>query len=101
MPFTQLKLLSGAPGAAAPPDAPAPKPVARPRYVTRKSVLTKAEIAFHKVLLEAVPEAPVFPKVRVADVMDAAERFSGDFLRISQKHFDWVLCHPVSFEPLR
>jgi very-short-patch-repair endonuclease len=32
--------------------------------------------------------------------MDAAERYNGDFGRISQKHFDWVLCHPVSFEPL-
>ena len=75
-------------------------PTSQPRYVTRKSLLSRAEIAFHKVLLEAVPEAPIFPKVRVADVMDAAERYSGDFLRISQKHFDWVLCNPVSFEPL-
>lgn len=82
-----------------PPPLPSSIP-ARPRYATRKSLLSQAEIAFHKVLLEAVPEAPIFPKVRVADVMDAAERFSGDFLRISQKHFDWVLCHPVSFEPL-
>ena len=86
---------------ATPPALPPPPllPV-KPRYVVRKSVLTKAEITFHKVLLEAIPEAPIFPKVRVADVMDAAERYSGDFLRISQKHFDWVLCHPVSFEPL-
>ncbi len=80
-----------------PPPLPAPK---KPRYVTRKSLLSKAEIAFHQVLLEAVPEAPIFPKVRVADVMEAAERYSGDFLRISQKHFDWVLCNPASFEPL-
>ena len=80
-----------------PPSLAAPK---KPRYVTRKSLLSKAEIAFHQVLLEAVPEAPIFPKVRVADVMEAAERYSGDFLRISQKHFDWVLCNPVSFEPL-
>lgn len=84
------------------PDAPSPPAISasQPRYVTRKSLLSKAEVAFHKVLLEAVPEAPIFPKVRVADVMDAAERWSGDFLRISQKHFDWVLCHPISFEPL-
>ena len=84
------------------PASPVPASVAtsKPRYVTRKSLLSKAEVAFHKVLLEAVPEAPIFPKVRVADVMDAAERWSGDFLRISQKHFDWVLCHPISFEPL-
>lgn len=98
-----LQKLSGAPSTTEPrsqtPQSPTPSPT-RARYVTRKSLLSKAEVAFHKVLLEAVPEAPIFPKVRVADVMDAAERYSGDFLRISQKHFDWVLCHPVSFEPL-
>jgi hypothetical protein len=93
-----LRKLSGAPHVAAPASVPAPP--ARARYVTRKSLLSKAEVAFHKVLLDAVPEAPIFPKVRVADVMDAAERYNGDFGRISQKHFDWVLCHPVSFEPL-
>ena len=92
------KLSGGAPGGI-PSRFPQPVPT-RARYATRKSLLSQAEIAFHKVLHEAVPEAPIFPKVRVADVMDAAERFSGDFLRISQKHFDWVLCHPVSFEPL-
>ena len=86
--------------ASAPPAATNVHAVTRARYVTRKSLLSKAEAAFHKVLLDAVPEAPIFPKVRVADVMDAAERYSGDFLRISQKHFDWVLCHPISFEPL-
>lgn len=91
--------MSGVPATIEPP-VQTTSPAARPRYVSRKSILTKAEIAFYKVLLEAVPEAPLFPKVRVADVMDAAERYSGDFLRISQKHFDWVLCHPVSFEPL-
>ena len=94
---TSLQKPSDAPVAT--PQAPPPTP-SQPRYVTRKSLLSKAEVAFHKVLLEAVPEAPIFPKVRVADVMDAAERWSGDFLRISQKHFDWVLCHPISFEPL-
>ena len=93
-----LEKLSGAPTMVA--SASVSPPSVRARYVTRKSLLSKAEVAFHKVLLEAVPEAPIFPKVRVADVMDAAERYSGDFLRISQKHFDWVLCHPVSFEPL-
>lgn len=93
-----LQKLGGAPSVTAP--SPVSSPPARARYVTRKSLLSQAEIAFHKVLLEAVPEAPIFPKVRVADVMDAAERWNGDFNQISQKHFDWVLCHPVSFEPL-
>ncbi len=94
-----IRKMSGVPSTIEP-SVETKSPAAPPRYVSRKSILTKAEIAFHKVLLEEVPEAPLFPKVRVADVMDAAERYSGDFLRISQKHFDWVLCHPVSFEPL-
>lgn len=76
-----------------------PQPPKR-RYVSRKSVLTPGEIEFHRVLMRAAPEAVIFPKVRVADIMSAAERYSGDFLRISQKHFDWIVCHPVSFEPL-
>lgn len=93
-----LRNLSGGAASGTPVEPVSAPP--RRRYVTRKSLLSNAEIAFHKALNAAVPEAPIFPKVRVADVMDAAERYSGDFLRISQKHFDWVLCHPVSFEPL-
>jgi very-short-patch-repair endonuclease len=83
-------------------ETPPPLPeLTRPRRFTAKnSLLTPAEKDFHRVLMRAVPEAPIFPKVRVADVIDAAERYSGDFLRISQKHFDWVLCDPNSYEPL-
>ncbi len=62
--------------------------------------MTPAEAAFFRVLKAAVPEAPIFPKVRVADVIQARERYSGAFLKISQKHFDWVLCHPTTFEPI-
>lgn len=70
------------------------------RYRKRSSVMSPAEQIFFAALETAIPEAPIFPKVRVADVIEASERWSGDFLRISQKHFDWVLCHPTSFEPL-
>lgn len=62
--------------------------------------MSSSEQKFFAVLETAIPEAPIFPKMRVADVIEANERWSGDFLRISQKHFDWVLCHPESFEPL-
>lgn len=75
-------------------------PRAGKRYKKRSSVMSPAEKEFFAALELAVPEAPIFPKVRVADVIEANERWSGDFLRISQKHFDWVLCHPTSFEPL-
>ena len=76
-----------------------PSPLRR-RYSKSKSLLSPAELEFHKTLCAAVPEAAIFPKVRVADAVNATERFSGDFLRISQKHFDWLICHPDSFEPL-
>lgn len=75
-------------------------PAAGKRYKRREHLLSQAERQFHEVLKRAVPELLVFPKVRVADAIDAENRFSGDFLSISQKHFDWLLCHPVSFEPL-
>jgi hypothetical protein len=70
------------------------------RYLLKTSVLSRAELHFHQVLLRAVPGAPLLPKVRVADVIEARESYSGDFLRISQKHFDWVLCDPQFFRPI-
>lgn len=82
------------------PQPPLIPPPQEPRYRKRQSLLSHAEAQFFRVLRSAVPEAPIFPKVRVADVLEAKKAYSGDFLRISQKHFDWVLCHPVSFEPL-
>lgn len=84
-----------------PPAAPPRTTVVPPqRYEKNLRLLSHAEQEFHRALLLAVPEAPIFPKVRVADVISAKQRFSGDFLRISQKHFDWVLCDPRTFEPL-
>lgn len=70
------------------------------KYSTKPTLMTPAEAVFFKILRNTIPEAPIFPKVRVADVLEATNRWSGDFLRISQKHFDWVLCHPETFEPI-
>jgi len=70
------------------------------RFYVQKSILTEAEKKFHRTLVTAVPEALICPKMRVADVINASAKYGGDFNSISQKHFDWVLCHPVSFEPL-
>lgn len=70
------------------------------RFHKAASLLSPAERHFFYVLQKAVPEVSFFPKVRVADVIKTPNRFSGDFLRISQKHFDWILCHPSTFEPL-
>ena len=70
------------------------------RFSKSSSLFSPAECKFHKALCAAVPDLAIFAKVRVADVVHAKERYSGDFLRISQKHFDWLICHPESFEPL-
>ena len=70
------------------------------RFSKSKSLFSPAEREFHKALIAALPDVAIFAKVRVADVVHAKERFNGDFLRISQKHFDWLICHPESFEPL-
>jgi very-short-patch-repair endonuclease len=71
-----------------------------PRYTKASSLLTPAEQNFFAALRNAVPEAAIFPKVRVADVLTPRKKHIADFRRISQKHFDWVLCHPETYEPL-
>jgi hypothetical protein len=70
------------------------------QYSLRPALLSPAEIELDTILRRAVPELTVCPKVRVADVISAKRHANGDFLRISQKHFDWVLCEPKSFLPL-
>lgn len=70
-------------------------------YRVRKSIMTPAELKFHRTLMKAVPEAPIMPKMRMADVIDTLPgSHITAFRKISQKHFDWVICHPVSLEPL-
>lgn len=77
---------------------PATKPK---RYRVKKSILTAAELKFHNLLTRTVPEAPILPKMRMADVIDTEPgTHITDFRRISQKHFDWVICHPITLEPL-
>lgn len=67
-------------------------------YVARGYLLTKAESAFLRLLDDAAgPEIRVFAQVRVADVLKTKPGLSKSarasaFGRISQKHFDFVLC---------
>lgn len=83
------------------PAAAPPLPITKePRYICKESIMSRAEIEFYRVLIKAIPETPIFTKVRVADVIDSKKKFSGDFLKISQKHFDWIVCHPETFQPL-
>lgn len=71
-------------------------------YLPVDSLLSLAEYSFYKVLLDSVePSVTVFSKVRIADVVHvkpglSRPDFKSYFLRISQKHFDFVLCDSSS-----
>ncbi|MBI2513546.1 MAG: DUF2726 domain-containing protein [Opitutae bacterium] len=71
-----------------------------PKFRKLTALLSPAERQFFAALRAALPEAEIFPKVRVADVVEPCSRTNGEFSRISQKHFDWVICAPDTFEPL-
>lgn len=69
----------------------------------RRWLFSKAEKSFFLVLVQAVPpEYAVFPKIRVADVLDVrrgtAKRQS-HFNRISAKHFDFLVCDRDAIAP--
>ena len=71
-----------------------------PRFFPVQSLLFAAEKNFLVSLRQALPRVEILTKVRMADVIQARKRYSGDFLSISQKHFDFVVCDPGSFCPL-
>jgi hypothetical protein len=77
-----------------------------PKYRKSASILTNAEKEFYVALANAVhPELVVFPKVRVADIVEVnAPRHSrgwqSAFNRIGQKHVDFVLCRATTLETL-
>jgi very-short-patch-repair endonuclease len=80
-----------------PPPLP---PQEAPRYKIAKSLITEGEKIFYETLKRAIPEAAIHSKVRVSDVLIHASKNLGDFRRISQYHFDWVVCDPATSEPL-
>lgn len=73
-------------------------------YQRRKTLFSAAERSFLGLLDQAVSEKyRVFGKVRVADILTPANGLSGTkrqaaFNRISQKHFDYVLCSKDKLE---
>ena len=69
-------------------------------YKKKSSLLSEAESRFFETLLMAADGYAVCPKVRVSDVIESSTGSLADFRKISQKHFDWVLCNPVTMEPL-
>lgn len=75
-------------------------------YEAIPSILTPAEQRFYTVLSQAVQgRALIMTKVRVADIVKVRRSmgrrsFWRHFSQISQKHIDFVLVHPRSFDTL-
>jgi len=72
-------------------------------YRKRDDFLSAAEASFYRVLNGVVGErALVFCKVRLADVLfvPRSENFQRHQNRIAQKHVDFLLCDPISFQPI-
>lgn len=67
----------------------------QPRYASRRSLLTRAELAFFRVLEDSLRETGWFLaiKPRLADLVqvDSNEEFWKAFRQISQKHVDFAI----------
>ena len=60
-------------------------------YYSRGSLLSRGELAFHRVLVRAVPSGLVLcPKVRLADIATCSDWWNYG-ARIAQKHVDFVI----------
>lgn len=76
------------------------------RYNSVDSILTQGELAFYDVLENQVGgRATIFSKVRIADILKADAALDKKqkhrlFRKISQKHFDFILCEKGSLRPL-
>ncbi|MEO8287911.1 MAG: DUF2726 domain-containing protein [Chloroflexota bacterium] len=72
-------------------------------YQRRDYLLSKAERSFYEVLYRAVgPDFHVFPKVRLADVVQVkrgTEKWQSHFNRINSKHVDFLLCSTDTLTP--
>ncbi|MEB3268291.1 MAG: DUF2726 domain-containing protein [Leptolyngbya sp.] len=100
----------GRPAASAPRPAPDHSPATAAaqdyRYTRQPYLMTRAELAFYRVLVQVVGQrGMVFAKVRVADVIvpretDDRKQWRGAFNKISAKHLDFILCHPKTLEIL-
>lgn len=88
-----------------PPPTAAPKPASTPvpsgQYRTAASLLTPTEQRFHNQLRAVVgTRATIQCKVRLADLLLSERHDLAAFRRVSQKHIDFVLCHPQTLRPL-
>lgn len=80
------------------------RPVPRLPYRHQESLLTAAEQRFYLVLAQSVAQRWVIcAKVRLADLVslpDETPQRRVHLNRITNKHIDFVLCHPTTLAPL-
>jgi len=72
-------------------------------YKTRDGFLTSAELSFYGVLTSTIgSRATICPKVGLRDLfwVAASQDYQAHWNRISQKHVDFLLCHPQTMQPL-
>ena len=70
-------------------------------YRATPSLLTPAEERFYRCLRRAVgPQTVICIKPRLADVLLPTDGNVHAFRRVSQKHVDFLLCHPSTLRPL-
>ena len=68
-------------------------------YSLKKSVFTNNELVFYKELRNAASSYIILSKINMKDVLDAKNNQSA-FNAITQKHFDFLLCEPLSCKPI-
>ena len=72
-------------------------------YSLRPSILSRDEASFYEALRQVVgSKFDIFSKVRLADIFatgDGKQYFQA-LNRVTQKHVDYLLCDPETFEPV-
>lgn len=72
-------------------------------YDRRPSLMTRSEVHFYHVLVEAVGDDwTVFSKVRISDLLQVrkgTKKYLSWLNRINQKHVDFVICDPETLVP--
>jgi hypothetical protein len=71
-------------------------------YKHKPYFFTRSENEFFGLLQHTLEgrNVVIFPKVRVADVLETSSDGRGDFNRISQKHVDYLLVSLPNFQPV-
>ena len=70
-------------------------------FKLKNYLFTKAESSFYHVLKSAVQDKlAICPKIRLSDILYSETRNVRYWNQISQKHLDFLLCHPETMKPI-